>query len=198
VALLLAGIFGGGASAVRGNHRAIRSCASRLPASVRRPCAPWIRSTMSRLPSRGSKMPCGNGESSPLEPLNIRTADFEPAEFEDLPMTAEADSLESTVELGIAEREAAAGEYVRVPTLRMNDAVAMADTDPGSATPISSTARNAPAAPPPQAQSQPQPGPQASSPPPESTPQARMCARRSESSACGYVRWVICDGPDPN
>ena len=59
----------------------------------------------------------------PLEPLSIRTAEFEAAEFEDLPMTAQSDPLESTFDLGVAEREAAAPKFVRVPTLRMNDAV---------------------------------------------------------------------------
>jgi cell division protein ZipA len=39
---------------------------------------------------------------SPLEPLSIRTADFEAAQLADLPMTAHADPLDETLDLGVA------------------------------------------------------------------------------------------------
>ena len=42
---------------------------------------------------------------SPLEPLSIRTAEFEPVQLADLPMTAHADPLDETLDLGIADHE---------------------------------------------------------------------------------------------
>ncbi len=40
---------------------------------------------------------------SPLEPLSIRTADFEAVQLADLPMTAHADPLDETLDLGVAD-----------------------------------------------------------------------------------------------
>jgi FtsZ-interacting cell division protein ZipA len=65
--------------------------------------------------------------------LSIRTAEFEPAQFEDLPMTAQSDPLEATFDLGVHEREAAARHSIRVPTLRMNDVVPVVAPDASSA-----------------------------------------------------------------
>ena len=90
---------------------------------------------------------------SPLEPLDIRTADFEPAPLEDLPMTSQADPLEMTVELGVAERPAEAVGSVRVPTLRMNDAIAVADMEPEPASRAVRIPAEPPASPPPPASS---------------------------------------------
>jgi cell division protein ZipA len=42
---------------------------------------------------------------SPLEPLSIRTAEFESVQLADLPMTAHADPLDETLDLGIADHE---------------------------------------------------------------------------------------------
>jgi cell division protein ZipA len=45
---------------------------------------------------------------SPLEPLSIRTAEFESVQLADLSMTARADPLDETLDLGIADHERAA------------------------------------------------------------------------------------------
>lgn len=50
-------------------------------------------------------------------------------------MTAQSDALESTLELGVAEREIAANEYANVPTLAMNDAIPTADVESSSVPP---------------------------------------------------------------
>jgi cell division protein ZipA len=44
-------------------------------------------------------------------------------------MSAAADPLEATLELGIAERESAANQFLNVPTLEMNDAIPVADEE---------------------------------------------------------------------
>ena len=51
----------------------------------------------------------------PLEPLSIRTADFEQMPLVDLPMMAHTDPLEETMDLGVAECELAASKFVTAP-----------------------------------------------------------------------------------
>ena len=48
---------------------------------------------------------------SPLEPLSIRTAEFESVQLADLSMTARADPLDETLDLGIADHEHAAHRF---------------------------------------------------------------------------------------
>ena len=52
---------------------------------------------------------------SPLEPLSIRTAQFESVQLADLPMMAEADPLDETLDLGIADHEHAAHQSAPPP-----------------------------------------------------------------------------------
>jgi FtsZ-interacting cell division protein ZipA len=52
---------------------------------------------------------------SPLEPLSIRTAEFESVQLADLPMTAHADPLDETLDLGIADHEHAAHQFAPPP-----------------------------------------------------------------------------------
>jgi cell division protein ZipA len=64
--------------------------------------------------------PRGHGGSrdwgvSPLEPLSIRTADFESVQLADLPMTAHADPADATLDLGITEHEQAASQLAPPP-----------------------------------------------------------------------------------
>jgi cell division protein ZipA len=124
----------------------------------------------------------------PLEPLNVHTADFEPVEFEDLPMTAQTDPLETTFDLGVAERESAASRYVRVPTLRMNDVVPIAvEESPSEIAAQPESAAPAPAASPPAA-----PAPTASS---AQGPNACETQRIVSVRVCapGDMRWAGSD-----
>ena len=52
---------------------------------------------------------------SPLEPLSIRTAQFESVQLADLPMMAHADPLDETLDLGIADHEHAAHQFAPPP-----------------------------------------------------------------------------------
>ena len=52
---------------------------------------------------------------SPLEPLSIRTANFESVHLADLPMSAHADPLDATLDLGIADHEHAMGRFAPAP-----------------------------------------------------------------------------------
>lgn len=52
---------------------------------------------------------------SPLEPLSIRTAEFESVQLADLSMTARADPLDETLELGITDHEHAAHGFAPPP-----------------------------------------------------------------------------------
>jgi len=55
---------------------------------------------------------------SPLEPLSIRTAQFESVQLADLPMTAHADPLDETLDLGIADLEHTAHQFAPAPPER--------------------------------------------------------------------------------
>jgi cell division protein ZipA len=52
---------------------------------------------------------------SPLEPLSIRTAQFESVQLADLSMTARADPLDETLDLGISDHEHAAHRFAPPP-----------------------------------------------------------------------------------
>ncbi len=52
---------------------------------------------------------------SPLEPLSIRTAQFDSVQLADLPMTARADPLDETLDLGIADDEQSAHRLAPPP-----------------------------------------------------------------------------------
>jgi cell division protein ZipA len=52
---------------------------------------------------------------SPLEPLSIRTADFESVHLADLPMTAHADPFDGTLDLGAGGHEPAANQFAPPP-----------------------------------------------------------------------------------
>ena len=52
---------------------------------------------------------------SPLEPLSIRTAEFESVQLADLSMTARADPLDETLDLGITDHEQAAHRFAPPP-----------------------------------------------------------------------------------
>jgi cell division protein ZipA len=111
----------------------------------------------------------------PLEPLSIRTADFDQVQIVDMPMTAHPDPLEETLELGTAEREEAASKFALVPT---DEAVYAAPeelaADPGSAGQAESFEPVEPAAP--------ETGTAPPAPPPQSTAAAPMSAPATEPS----------------
>jgi cell division protein ZipA len=69
---------------------------------------------------------------SPLEPLSIRTADFESVHLADLPMTAHADPFDGTLDLGAGDHEPAANQFAPPPPEdageQMNLEVGAADT----------------------------------------------------------------------
>jgi FtsZ-interacting cell division protein ZipA len=83
---------------------------------------------------------------SPLEPLSIRTAEFESVQLADLPMTAHADPLDETLDLGIADHEHAAQQFAPPPPERADERVGARGVEPVPA----SGAESAPAAPKPQ------------------------------------------------
>jgi cell division protein ZipA len=102
---------------------------------------------------------------SPLEPLSIRTAEFESVQLADLPMTAHADPLDETLDLGIADHEHAAYQFAPPPPERADERVSLGvrggaepagvgGTQPmparGAEPPPASGAESAPAAPKPQ------------------------------------------------
>jgi cell division protein ZipA len=75
---------------------------------------------------------------SPLEPLSIRTAQFESVQLADLPMTAHADPLDETLDLGIADHQHTAQQFAPTPPERA-DEPAPAD---GAEAPWTSAARD--------------------------------------------------------
>jgi cell division protein ZipA len=60
---------------------------------------------------------------SPLEPLSIRTAQFESVQLTDLSMTAHADPLDETLDLGIADHEHAPHQFASPPPPRADERV---------------------------------------------------------------------------
>lgn len=64
---------------------------------------------------------------SPLEPLSIRTADFEPVQIVDLPMTAHSDPLKESFDLGVFEHEIEASELA---TMQADEVESMAPRPP--------------------------------------------------------------------
>jgi cell division protein ZipA len=111
-ALLLAGIWWWGARRSRqaaGNAELRESTMSSSTTPVRT-AAPVDEEPDSTEPPRGHD---GSREwgVSPLEPLSIRTAQFESVQLADLPMMAHADPLDETLDLGIADREHAAQQF---------------------------------------------------------------------------------------
>jgi cell division protein ZipA len=107
----------------------------------------------------------------PFEPLSIRTVDFAAVQFEDSPMTAQSDPLESSLELGVAERETAANSYANVPTLAMNDAISTADVE------------SSPVPPPP-------PPPPMNLPPAPSEPSGSSASTTQSANACETQRII--------
>jgi cell division protein ZipA len=94
---------------------------------------------------------------SPLEPLSIRTAQFESVQLADLPMTAHADPLDETLDLGIVDHEHAAHQFAPPPPPERADervSVGARGTEPmpaRGAEPVpASGAESVPAAPKPQ------------------------------------------------
>src|ERR1700730_15139808 len=58
---------------------------------------------------------------SPLEPLSIRTAEFESVQLAHLPMTAHADPLDEALDLGITDREHAVHQFAPPPPERADE-----------------------------------------------------------------------------
>jgi cell division protein ZipA len=115
-ALLLAGIWWWGARRSRqaaGNAELRESTMSSSTTPVRT-AAPIDDEPDSTEPPRGHD---GSREwgVSPLEPLSIRTAQFESVQLADLPMMAHADPLGETLDLGIADHEHAAHQFAPPP-----------------------------------------------------------------------------------
>src|ERR1700693_2769397 len=115
-ALLLAGILWWGARRPRqaaGNAELRESTMSSSTTPVRT-AAPVDDEPDSTEPPRGHD---GSREwgVSPLEPLSIRTAQFESVQLADLPMMAHADPLDETLDLGIADHEHAAHQFAPPP-----------------------------------------------------------------------------------
>src|SRR5882757_1174495 len=100
--LLLAGIWWWGARRSRqaaGNAELRESTMGSATAPVRAP-APMDEESDPTEPRGHESSDWG---VSPLEPLSIRTADFEAVQLADLPMTAHADPLDETLDLGVAD-----------------------------------------------------------------------------------------------
>jgi cell division protein ZipA len=104
-ALLLAGIWWWGARRSRqaaGNAELRESTLSSSTVPVRTPAPVDPEPDPTELRGHDGSHDWG---VSPLEPLSIRTAQFESVELADLPMTAHADPLDETLDLGIADHE---------------------------------------------------------------------------------------------
>ena len=88
---------------------------------------------------------------SPLEPLSIRTAQFESVQLADLSMTAHADPFDETLDLGIADHESTAHQFAPSPPGRVDEPVPAngAEEPPASAAraPPAGVAEALPAAP---------------------------------------------------
>jgi cell division protein ZipA len=115
-ALLLAGIWWWGARRSRqaaGNAELRESTMSSSTTPVRS-AAPVDDQPDSTEPPRGHD---GSREwgVSPLEPLSIRTAQFESVQLADLPMMAQADPLDETLDFGIADHDHAAHQFASPP-----------------------------------------------------------------------------------
>jgi cell division protein ZipA len=125
-ALLLVGIWWWGARRSRqaaGNAELRESTMSSSTTPVRT-AAPVDDEPDSTEPPRGHD---GSREwgVSPLEPLSIRTAQFESLPLADLPMTARADPLDETLDLGIADHEHAAHQFAAPPSERADERVSV-------------------------------------------------------------------------
>jgi cell division protein ZipA len=121
-ALLLAGIWWWGARRSRqaaGNAELRESTMSSSTTPVRT-AAPVDDEAETTEPPRGHD---GSREwgVSPLEPLSIRTAQFESVPLADLPMTAHGDPLDETLDLGIADHEHAAHQFAPPPPERAGE-----------------------------------------------------------------------------
>jgi cell division protein ZipA len=113
--LLLAGIWWWGARRSRqaaGNAELRESTMSSSTAPVR--MAAPVDDEAHPVQSGGHENPSEWGVS-PLEPLSIRTAQFDPVQLPDLSMTARADPLDETLDLGIADGEHAARQFATAP-----------------------------------------------------------------------------------
>jgi cell division protein ZipA len=109
-ALLLAGIWWWGARRSRqaaGNAELRESTASSSTVPVRTAVVDAEPDPTEPRGHEGSR----DWGVSPLEPLSIRTAQFESVQLADLPMTARADPLDETLDLGIADHEHAAHRF---------------------------------------------------------------------------------------
>jgi cell division protein ZipA len=117
-ALLLAGIWWWGARRSRqaaGNAELRESTMSSYTTPVRT-AAPVDDEPDLMEPSGQEMEPRGHDGPRewgvpPLEPLSIRTAQFESVQLADLPMMAHADPLDETLDLGIADHEHAAHQF---------------------------------------------------------------------------------------
>jgi cell division protein ZipA len=121
--LLLAGIWWWGARRSRqaaGNAELRESTMSASTAPVRTPAA--VDDEPDPTEPRGHD---GSREwgVSPLEPLSIRTAQFESVQLTDLSMTAHADPLDETLDLGIADHEDAPHQFAPPPPPRADERV---------------------------------------------------------------------------
>src|ERR1700681_2517398 len=156
-ALLLAGIWWWGARRSRqaaGNAVLRESTMSSSTTPVR--TAPPVDDEPNPTEPPGSHDGSREWGVSPLEPLSIRTAQFESAQLTDLPMTAHADPLDETLDLGIADHEHAAHQFAPPPPERADGRVSVGarGTEPmpaRGAEPVpASGAESVPAAPKPQ------------------------------------------------
>jgi len=119
--LLLAGIWWWGARRSRqaaGNAELRESTTSSSTAPVR--MAAPVGNEADPMQSGGHENPSEWGVS-PLEPLSIRTAQFESVQLPELSMTAHADPLDETLDLGTADREHAARQFATAPAEQAAD-----------------------------------------------------------------------------
>ncbi|MDB6085582.1 MAG: hypothetical protein JWN43_3463 [Gammaproteobacteria bacterium] len=112
-ALLLAGIWWWGARRSRQapGNAALRESTPATAASVR--AAGSVPDESDPEDSRGHPASRDWGVP-PFEPLSIRTADFEPEQIVDLPMTAHAEAVKESFDLGVFEHEVEAHELARM------------------------------------------------------------------------------------
>jgi cell division protein ZipA len=137
--LLLAGIWWWGARRSRqaaGNAELRESTMSSSTAPVRT-AAPVVDEPDPAEPRGHESRDWG---VPPLEPLSIRTAQFESVQLTDLSMTAHADPLDETLDLGIADHERTAQQFAPPPAERAEDPepVSGADEPSTSAARVSS------------------------------------------------------------